>query len=223
MVEVSFMEKVVKRLERYLIQKNGFRLQGLKYDLILFSTIDRYFLPDRYSLMLSSAVLDHSSLWDVAFELFSDMKKVLSGEEYLAVSNINVIHSDDPFVKKISRLYGSREPLVEIRDEIIAGTEIEFAYLVNSSLLGKLVEGKALAAEILCGDSVSTINMGIIRIESNFDVVYYTGKGLREIFRPELTGDEKEHADFLKTQPEAFLIEHQYVSKIAFDSILKIE
>jgi hypothetical protein len=42
-----------------------------------------------------------------------------------------------------------------------------------------------------------TVNYGVIRLNDN-EVVYYTGQGLREMWKPNMSEEEKRHADELK-------------------------
>jgi hypothetical protein len=66
------------------------------------------------------------------------------------------------------------------------------------------------------------MSAGIKRIDTNFDVVYYTGKGLREMFKQNVTDIEPENADMLKQKSEEYLLQNDYMGKISFDSILRI-
>ena len=43
----------------------------------------------------------------------------------------------------------------------------------------------------------NSVNYGVIRID-NEKVVYYTGKGLREMWKPDMTPEEKDIAEKLK-------------------------
>ena len=65
------------------------------------------------------------------------------------------------------------------------------------------------------------INAGTIRIEDNH-LVHYTGKGLREIFRPDMTEGEKVIANELQKKTEEFLIENQYIARTPLDTIIDI-
>jgi hypothetical protein len=65
------------------------------------------------------------------------------------------------------------------------------------------------------------INAGTIRIEDNH-LVHYAGKGLREIFRPDMTEEEKVIASDLQKKTEEFLIENQYISRTPLDTIIDI-
>ncbi len=42
-----------------------------------------------------------------------------------------------------------------------------------------------------------TVNYGVIRIEED-KLIYYTGKGLREIWKPDLSGEEKVKSEELQ-------------------------
>ena len=59
---------------------------------------------------------------------------------------------------------------------------------VKSMILDKLIENKALIVELTTGE---TISMGVLRIGHDFEVVHYTGKGLREIWKPDMNENQK--------------------------------
>lgn len=223
MVETKFIHTVLKRLEKYLVRKNDFQLNGENYDMILFIPSDRYQSNNKFSLLISYNRLNNLNQKDVIKELLTDFKEVLRFEEYNSISRLNIIHSEDPFVKNLKFVFAFREQIFEINDIPIGGVQIDFAYLVKSLVLDKLVSNRTLTLEILAADnSRQTINAGIIRIEQNFDVVYYTGKGLREIWKQDMTDKDKENAEYLKKQSEGYLIQKQYISKTNLDRIIKV-
>ena len=72
----------------------------------------------------------------------------------------------------------------------------------------------------------NTINYGVIRI-TNDKVVYYTGKGLREMWKPDMTDGEKKKAEELKklsksTEGEQQLIEDGYIAITPFEEIVRV-
>ena len=223
MVEKNIIQKILNRLEKYMIQRNGFRLLGDTYDLILFVPSDKYLSDAKYSLIISAKSLDGLHQKDVIRELLNNFKEVLMFDEYNALSRLNIIHSDDPLVKNLKLVFGFREELIELNEMPIGGVRIDFAYLVKSLVLDKLIENRALAVEVRLENHQSeTIKMGIIRIEKNFEVVYYTSKGLRDMMKSDLTDEQKQLADKLKGKSEDFLIENKYIAKVAFENILKV-
>jgi len=221
MVENKFINTIIKRLEKYLIKKNNFHLMGDNYDLILLVPSYKYSSENKYSLIISSKLLNTYNQKDIIIELLSDFKEVLSFDEYNAISRLNIIHSEDSFVKNLKNNFIFSENIIEINNIIVGGVTIEFAYLLKSLLLDKLIDGKALKLDIEVDNKNETINAGIIRIEKNFDVVFYTGKGLHDIFKPNMTEAEKNISNSLKKQTEDFLISNNYISKIKIDNIIK--
>lgn len=87
---------------------------------------------------------------------------------------------------------------------------------VNPDLLSKL---KFNTTPILTLSDGSTINAGIIRVEENH-LVHYTGKGLREIYNPNMTEEEMKVADELKSKSEEFLTENDYIAWTPLDTII---
>ncbi len=182
MVETKFIHTILKRLEKYLIRRNNFNLLGDTFDLILFVPSDKYLSDAKYSLIVSAKALNTLHQKEVIRELLNDFKTVLKFDEYNAISRLNIIHTEDPFVKNLKFIFGIRNEIIEINEFIVGGVKIDNAFLVKSLVLDKLIEHHALTVEIKTENNQSeTINMGVIRIENNFDVVYFTGKGLREM------------------------------------------
>jgi hypothetical protein len=223
MVETKFIHTVLKQLEKYLVRKNNFHLLGDTYDLILFVPSDKYLSDAKYSLLISARKLNKLHQKDVIKELLNDFKEVLKFDEYNSISRLNIINSEDPFVRNLKMVFAFREEVIEINEIPVGGVRLDFAFLVKSLVLDKLVENKALVLEVKTKDNkVDAINAGIIRIENNFDVVHYTGKGLREIWKPDMTDEQRKDAAILKEKKEDYLMEHQYIAKTPFDDILKV-
>lgn len=175
MVESKILYTILKRLEKYLIRKNNYQLSGDNYDLILFIPSDKYLSDAKYSLLISAEPLNHLHQKDVIRELLYDFKDVLMYDEYNAISRIQIIHSEDPFVKNLKLVFGFREEIIEINEIPVGGVRIDYAFLIKSLVLDKLIENKALIVEVKSkNDRTETINMGVIRIEQNYDVVCYT-------------------------------------------------
>ena len=71
-----------------------------------------------------------------------------------------------------------------------------------------------------------TVNYGVIRLTDN-EVIYYTGKGLREILKPNMTDEEKKLADQLKKigeseNGEQKLIDSEHIAITKFDDIARV-
>ncbi len=71
-----------------------------------------------------------------------------------------------------------------------------------------------------------TVNYGVIRLVDN-EVVYYTGLGLREMWKPNMTKEEKERADELKKigkeeNGEQKLINSKHIAVTRFDDIARV-
>lgn len=219
MVGLQFIQKILKGLEKYLIARNNFHLLGDNYNLILFVPSDKVLSDTKYTLLISAIQLNNLNHKDVIAELLSYFKEILNFEEYKTISRLNILHSEDPFVKNLSFVFPMRERVIEIHEITIGGVKLDFAYLVKSLVLDKLVANRAVVMDLINGQRM---NAGIIRIEDNFDVVYNTGKGLREIWKPNMTNEEKIKAEELKLKSEEFLIQHQYIMKTPLEEIDRI-
>lgn len=224
MVTTTLVDSVLKGLEKNLVKMNDFRLLGENYDLILFIPSEKYTSGAKYSLVLSYKGFNKLSQREAIKSILNTLKESLRNEEYNEISRINLIHSEDAFVKNLKYMFNLRESVMEINNVVVGGINIEYGFLMKPLILDKLVEGRALVLEVLDENNLlQTINAGIIRIEKNFDVVYYTGKGLREIWgTAQKTQEEKDVAENLKNESEEFLISHSYINKINIDKILKV-
>lgn len=69
----------------------------------------------------------------------------------------------------------------------------------------------------------SKINYGTIRITQNMNkLVYYTGKGLREMFKPDMNDEEKKTAEELKKLDEKTLKRSGHIAEIPLSDIKEI-
>ena len=222
MVKTNLIDKILKRLEKYIIRKNDFHLVGDNFDLVLFVPSDKYLSDTKYSLLISAKKLDNFKQKEVIKDLLTDFKEALNPDEYNAISRLNILHSEDPLVKNLKFVFAYRQPIIEINDIPVGGVNIDYAFLARSLTLDKLIENHALILEIKNSDNqIETINAGIIRIDNNYDVVYYTGQGLREILKPK-NDEQKAKSAMLKTQNESYLVQNNYISKIKLDNIVNV-
>jgi hypothetical protein len=64
------------------------------------------------------------------------------------------------------------------------------------------------------------MNYGVIRITQNLSkLIFYTGKGLREMYKPDMTEEEKTKANELKKLDEKTLMKMGYINEMAFSNI----
>ena len=64
------------------------------------------------------------------------------------------------------------------------------------------------------------MNYGVIRVTRNLSkMIFHTGKGLREMFKPEMTEEEKAKATELKKLDEKTLMKLGYISKMELANI----
>jgi hypothetical protein len=217
MVEQIVVNSIIKELEKFLIKKSNYRLNGENFDLILLIPTDKYSFDNKFSLYLSSAVLNKFSQKEIIMELLTDFKNYLTIQDYTALSRINILNNQEPFVRNMNLTYGFRESIIQLEDTYIGDVKIDFAFLLKSLVLDKLIMNRAVLLELYNGQKM---NAGIKRIEPNFDIVHYIGKGLKEMWKPEVI--HKGRAEFLKSQEEDYLFSNNYLSKIPLDKIAKI-
>lgn len=101
---------------------------------------------------------------------------------------------------------------------LINQTDLKMEYK-SSPILGQIVIGQTRVGVLYNGDK---INVGWIRIEGE-DVVYYTGQGLYNIWRPNMTQDEKIKADYYKKLTELELKQLGYLERRRISEFKSIE
>jgi len=72
----------------------------------------------------------------------------------------------------------------------------------------------------------TTLNYGVIRLSEN-EVVYYTGKGLREMWKPNMTDEERKRAEELRRiskEPdgERKLMHSEHIAETKFVDIARV-
>lgn len=81
----------------------------------------------------------------------------------------------------------------------------------------KVKEGHAGVMTLKDGTNMA---YGVIRVAQNLSkMIFYTGKGLREMFKPDMTEDEKENAEQLKKLDKNTLMKLGYISEMSFTQI----
>lgn len=64
------------------------------------------------------------------------------------------------------------------------------------------------------------MNYGVIRVTQNLNkMIFYTGKGLREMFKPDMTEEEKIIAEQLKKLDEKTLTKSGHISEMLLTNI----
>jgi len=89
----------------------------------------------------------------------------------------------------------------------------------SDDIRGKIKIGEAKIATLKTGER---INVGFQRIDGD-EVIYYTGKGLRAMFKPDMTEEEKKQADKLKELTEEELIQNQCMARKNINDFKDIE
>jgi hypothetical protein len=218
MVESIYINKIIRKLEKYLIRKSGYSLRGENYALIILLPSDKFSYEGRYSLLISSETLDHINQKVIIKELLTEFKQSLLFEEYNSISRLNIINSGDPMVKNLSLIFPYREKIITLNNMEIGGVQIDFAYILKSLILDKLIFNQAVVFELMDGQKMKA---GIKRIDSNFDIIHYTQKGLEEIW-PQVPNISQETIEYLRAQEEEYLFENKYLAKTSIDIIERI-
>lgn len=118
-----------------------------------------------------------------------------------------------PFQQKLNQI-GNLGLFKAALEFLINQTELKREYKY-SPIKDKIVMGQARIAILRTGEK---INVGWIRFDGDY-VVYYTGKGLREIWKPNMTAEEQERANMLKKKNESELIHEGMIDRILISDI----
>lgn len=220
MVETDYLQKVVRELELFLIELCGFRFDGSHYSMILFIPLLRKSGQYKYNLILSSVVFDRYSTKEIISEIFKFLSKKLSSEEANKIESIVIANSNSPFVKNLNFLNPIKSGITEYNDLEVGSVKIHRGILIYSNLLQKLKENNAIHVELRDGKLIS---MGIKRINKNLNIVFYTGKGLRELFSNNRTEEEKEKARLVLEKSEEELKAEKYLDEISLNEIKEVK
>lgn len=102
---------------------------------------------------------------------------------------------------------------------LVNQTELKREY-ANSSIRNQIVIGHARVAVLRDG---SRINVGWKRFEGADEVVFYTGQGLYNIWRPNMTEEEQRKANELQNKSEEELKTLGYLDRRKISDFVRIE
>ena len=219
MVENTLYFKILKQLEKFLLKKVNFKMFYTNYDLILIVPTDEVDFHRKYSLILSAKIFDTQMQRELILEIFDFLKLNLNNQEYQSISRVNIMKSNDPFVNNINFIFTKRTHAIEISNIQVGGVQIDQAFLLKSLVLDKLRTNYATTFILTDG---TTINAGIECIKPNFDILIYTGKGLREIFQPSTNVESVARAAQLKRETQEYLLENNYMALIPLENVFQI-
>lgn len=89
----------------------------------------------------------------------------------------------------------------------------------TSSIRNKIIPGQARVAILKNGQRM---NAGWLRIDDDEYVVYYTGQGLKEMWKPNMSLQEQQRANDLKQKAEPELIKEGMIAKTHLSDFLDI-
>lgn len=222
MVNTELIPAVRKQLEKFLLEKNNFQLRGQTYDLILLVPSDRYAMDTKYSLLVSSIQFDNVERKSAIADLLTFFKESLSLHYYNLITRVDFIHSEDPFVKSMKMVFAFNQPLFVINNVYVAGVNIEFGYLIKSQILDKLIENDATTIVYEEHGKVIYENAGIIKMNRNFELVYYTKKALIAISNYAKTSKTTKAKD-IRLEGREKLETRGYINRISLDTIIMLE
>ena len=217
-VEIT-IENTLRLIEKYFLKQLDFNLEGRSCDFILLTPSESSFETPQYAWQLSDRRFDHFSQLVIIRELLEVFRNNLSKDEYHSIARINIINSESPLVRNIKLMFQVNKEFTEINDIVIAGERINYSILINSKRLQALKTGRAVT--ITRNDGI-VLNAGIVSMDQNYSIKYWTGKGLRKLFNTNATQEEKITAAALKAMDDGYLVEHGFLAYINYDEILSI-
>ncbi len=137
--------------------------------------------------------------------------KTLQSEHY----EVDISNGESNYIAKLNEIFSNK--LFDYSLDYLVG-QIELKNEHKGSIIDKIIIGQARVAILNSGEK---INVGFIRVDNN-DVYFYTGKGLREMWKPNMSDKEKTEAERLKLKTENELIQEGYIDRKGIDEFTEI-
>ena len=157
MVTIDFSQKLVRCLELYLLKRANFKLPVRGYDLILLLPIAPDSWSEKRTLLVSASDLLAVPRWDATYELLAALRAGLSDDEYLFISNVDLIEPSACVVQQVKRYVANREEgEVDAPISLIGGVTNQIITAINSTVLDELALSRsydvALADGVISGE-----------------------------------------------------------------------
>lgn len=150
MVTLDFSQKVVRRLELYLLELAAYQLPVAGYDLIMLLPVAPDFWNDQRTLLVSAPAFVDKPLLEVLGGLIGTLRGGLNDEEYLTIYNVDVIDPAEAVVQRVQQYLKKREEgETEASVSLIGGTTNQTLTAIKSTVLEKLTLGQAYRVELL--------------------------------------------------------------------------
>lgn len=209
MVITKTIRRVQKELEKFLIGQNGYSLDGTNFDLMLLKPIENFY-PEKYSWIISAQILDRLSKKDTVISILNQLKSNLEVNQYQAVSSLNLVKSSETLVENLKPVLNAQywEEYREISGVWIGDQDLDNALLIKPQVLENLVAGDAVIVKLQDGREISA---GIINIDKDFQVKYYTGYALKNYEIDNLEGMSEDN--LIKNGLVGFL-EYEFIEAV---------
>jgi len=181
MVKDIFVREVQRKLERFFLKKNNFRLEGQTYNLLLFFPPES--APVDYSILLSAEIFDVESKKQLITDILRYLLDTLGQSYYKRIASLNILNSQDPLVRNITLISAYPQEYMELNHFQIGGVEIDDALLVKSTLLTQLRQDnrvRIVFAAPYGGTDTKTVQF--ISISDDFEIFYLTEKGQDSLY-----------------------------------------
>ena len=219
-MENNIINSIRTALEMYLVRASDFQLKGDNYALMLFTPTDMGNPNTKYKITISAILFDKIDTDIIGNDILLRLREYLkNNREYLYISHIEVLNSNGPFVRNMNAVFPFKSDILEIGDTVIGGISVPYSYLCFSLKLEALREGSAIH---FINSKDEIVPAGIINIDRSYNIYYYNGKGLREIWGPNMTDAQKENAKMLKEKTIESLEINGFVSHIQYSEVKAI-
>ena len=210
MVDQKEIFDIATELEYYLLKLNEYKFNGKGYSLVLFVPILRGEDKFKFNIILSAPTFDSFSRKELISDIYDWLENRIEKVLFDKVESIIIVNSHSPFVKNLNFVINIKEEIRELGPMDIGGIKINSGILINLNIVNGLKPNNALIVTLNDG---STINMGILSIDDNLIIKYYTGKGLRELFPKAVAGNEEKliEAKNIIEKGEDYLYENGYL------------
>lgn len=222
--ERTFLEKVFLLHEEYQRPSEKIRVKRLSrhlYDIEKLSQTS-YFLKALADKNLYNTIVEHRS----KFAPIGDVDYTKHLPQHIRIvppAELLPLWEKDYYEMIESMIHGEKLPFAQLIERISTVQET-INNLEQKSTTEKIQEIEQLSSNhtgtMQLRDG-QTVNYGAIRvIDNNF--VYYTGKGLREMWKPAMIEEEKKRAEELKRNCEQKLIDSKHIAIKPLDDIVRV-
>ena len=122
---------IINKIRKSLMEFSG---SGNQYSLLMLMPEQPHNMESQFGLLLSATWLNTLPYHETLKKLIELLRRKLSWEEYRKIENIYLVHTDDPIVKNMTRLYQVNNGLVNVSNIQMGETKIDHAIILDSAV-----------------------------------------------------------------------------------------